>query len=49
MPVLDASQYPFSAIGLLIANEAFNVTTGRVCNTTPRMHQPLARPDRKHI
>ena len=30
VPVLDASQYPFSAVGLVIANEASNITTGQV-------------------
>lgn len=37
VPVLDTSHYPFTAIGLIIANEAFNVTTGRVWNKILRM------------
>ena len=48
VPVLDTSQYPFSAIGLLIANEAFNITTGRVWNQALRMHKPFLRRDRQH-
>ncbi len=30
VPVLDTSAFPFSAVGLLIANQATNSTTGRV-------------------
>ena len=47
VPVLDTSQYPFSAIGLLIANEAFNITTGRVWTQALGMHARLSRPDRQ--
>jgi len=30
VPVLDTSAFPFSAIGLVVANGATNITTGRV-------------------
>ena len=49
VPVLDTSQYPFSAIGLLIANEAFNITTGRVWNQALGVHERFSRPDRQYM